>query len=78
MRMKHIPADGSEPVEIEMSIEDARVIWLTMLGSDWIDEAVFVDEPFGSALDIASAVLDYEGLIDHDFHKQKMKLRCKS
>lgn len=78
MRMKHIPADGSEPVEIEMSIEDARVIWLTMLGSDWIDEAVVIDAPFSSPLDIASAVLDYEGLIDHDFHKQKMKLRCKS
>ena len=61
-----------------MTLEEARVIWLTMLGSDWIDEAVVIDAPFGSALDIASAVLDYEGLIDHDFHKQKMKLRCKS
>jgi hypothetical protein len=76
--IKHIPADGSEPVEIEMSIEDARVIWLTMLGSDWVDEAVLMDTPFRSPLDIAGAVLDYEGLIEFDFHRQKIKLRCRS
>lgn len=76
--MKHFPADGSEPAEIEMSIEDARVIWLTMLGSDWVDEAVLIDAPFRSPLDIAGTVLDYEALIEYDFHKQKIRLRCKS
>jgi hypothetical protein len=76
--MKHFPADGGEPVEVEMSVEDARMIWLTMLGSDWVDEAVLIDEPFRSPLDIASTILDYEALIEYDFHKQKIKLRCKS
>ena len=54
------------------------MIWLTMLGSDWVDEAVLIDEPFGSALDIAGTVLDYEALVEYDFHKQKIRLRCKS
>jgi hypothetical protein len=76
--MKHFPADGGEPVEVEMSVEDARMIWLAMLGSGWVDEAVLIDEPFRSPLDIASTVLDYEGLIEFDFNKQKIKLRCRS
>ncbi len=78
MKIKHFPADGDEPVEVEMSVEDARMIWLTMLGSDWVDESVLIYEPFRSPLDIASTVLDYEALIEYDFHKQKIKLRCKS
>ena len=78
MKIKHFPADGDEPVEVEMSVEDARMIWLTMLGSDWVDEAVLIHEPFRSPLDIASTVLDYEALIEYDFHRQRIKLRCKS
>lgn len=78
MKMKHFPADGGEPVEVEMSVEDARMIWLTTLGSGWVDEAVLMAEPFRSPLDISSTILDYEALIEYDFHKQKIKLRCKS
>jgi hypothetical protein len=78
VKMKHHPANGEEPVDIEMSIEDARVIWLTMLGSDWVDEAVLIDAAFRSPLDIAGTVLDYEGLVEYDFHRQKIKLRCRS
>jgi hypothetical protein len=76
--VKHFPADGDEPVDVEMSVEDARMIWLTMLGSGWVDEAVLIDAAFRSPLDIAGAVLDYEGLIEFDFHKQRIKLRCRS
>jgi hypothetical protein len=76
--IKHYPADGGEPVDVEMSTEEARMIWLTMLGSDWVDEAILIDEPFRSPLDIASTVLDYEALIEYDFHRQRIKLRCKS
>ena len=78
MTIKHYPADGGEPVDVEMSTEEARMIWLTMLGSDWVDEAILIDEPFRSPLDIASTVLDYEGLVEYDFHRQRIKLRCKS
>ncbi len=78
MTIKHYPADGGEPVDVEMSTEEARMIWLTMLGSGWVDEAVLMDAPFRSPLDIAGMVLDYEGLIEFDFNKQKIKLRCRS
>ena len=71
--VKHFPADGDEPVDVEMSVEDARMIWLTMLGSGWVDEAVLIDAPFRSPLDIAGTVLDYEGLVEYDFHKEKVK-----
>lgn len=76
--MKHFPADGGEPVDVEMSVDDARMIWLTMLGSGWVDEAVLMDAPFRSPLDVAGTVLDYEGLIEFDFHREKVKLRCRS
>lgn len=78
MTIKQYPADGGEPVQVEMSVEEARMVWLTMLGSDWVDEAILIYEPFGSALDVAGTVLDYEALIEYDFHRQKIRLRCKS
>ena len=54
------------------------MIWLTMLGSDWVDEDVIMDAPSGSPLDTASMILDYEALIDFDYYQNKVKLRCKS
>lgn len=78
MKIKHYPAGGEEPVDIEMSTEEARMIWLTMLGSDWVDEAVIMDAAVNSPLDVASMVLDYEALLEFDYYQNKIKLRCKS
>ena len=78
MKIKHYPAGGGEPVDIEMSTEEARMIWLTMLGSDWVDEDVLINEPYGSVLDVAGMVLEQEGLLEYDSYKYKIKLRCKS
>lgn len=78
MKITHHPANGGEPVDIEMSTEEARMIWLTMLGSGWVDEAVIMDAPAGSPLDVAAIVLDYEALIEFDYYQNKIKLRCKS
>jgi hypothetical protein len=77
VKIKHYPADGGEPMDIEMSTEEARMIWLTMLGSDWVDEDVIMDAPSGSPLDTASMILDCEALIDFDYYRNKIKLRCK-
>ena len=46
--------------------------------SDWVDEDVIMDAPSGSPLDTASMILDYEALIDFDYYRNKIKLRCKS
>ena len=63
-----------------MTIDEARMIWLTMLGSDWVDEQVIVDSPYKSPLDVASQILDMEGLIEFNLESQtmRMKLICKS
>lgn len=70
--------DIQEPLMDSMSLEEARVIWLTMLGSGWVDEAVLMDAPFNSALDAAAVILDYEAMLEHNHHQYKIKLRCKS
>jgi hypothetical protein len=62
----------------DMTVEEATMIWLTMLGSDWVDEAVLIDAPFGSALDVASMVLDYEALLECNHYHYKIRLKCKS
>ncbi len=62
----------------DMTVEEAKMIWLTMLGSDWVDEDVLLNAPFGSALDAAAMVLDYEALLEYNHYQYKIKLRCKS
>jgi hypothetical protein len=78
VKVKHYPAGGKEPIDFEMSTEEARMIWLTMLSSCWVDEDVIMDAPSGSQLDTASMILDYEALIEHDHYRYRIKLRCKS
>ncbi len=62
----------------DMTVEEAKMIWLTMLGSDWVDEDMLLNEPYGSMLDVAGMVLEQEGLLEYDSYKYKIKLRCKS
>ncbi len=61
-----------------MSLEEARVVWLTMIGSGWVNEDVLMDEPFGSVLDAAGTILDYEAMLEYNHHQYKIKLRCES
>lgn len=67
-----------QPLMDTMSVEEARMIWLTMLGSDWVDEDIFMDVPSNSPLDAAAIILDYEALLEHDHYRYRIKLRCKS
>jgi hypothetical protein len=69
--------EDEHPID-SMTLDDARVVWLTMLGSDWVDEDVLINEPYGSVLDVAGMVLEQEGLLEYDSYKYKIKLRCKS
>ena len=70
--------EKQQPLMDTMSVEEARMIWLTMLGSDWVDEDVIMDAPYNSPLDAASVILDYEALLEYNHHQYKIKLRCKS
>jgi hypothetical protein len=62
----------------KMSVGHARMVWLTILGSGWIDEDVLVNEPYNSVLDIASQVLESENLVEYDPSALKVRLKCKS
>ena len=62
----------------DMTVEEATMIWLTMLGSDWVDEDVLMDEPHGSVLDVAGMVLEQEALLECNHYHYKIRLKCKS
>ena len=60
-------------MDIEMSTEEARMIWLTMLGSDWVDEDILMNAPSNSPLDAAAIILDYEALLVYNYYRYKIK-----
>lgn len=62
----------------EMSVDEARMVWLTMLGSDWVDQDLLIDAPYDSPLDVAANILDYEALLEFNYHHYTVRLRCKS
>ena len=62
----------------DMTLDEAKMIWLTMLGSGWVDEDVLMNEPHGSALDVAGMILEHEALLEYNHYHYKIKLRCKS
>ena len=80
MKLRHLnPPDGKpKDIEVDMPVEDARVVWLTMLGSDWISEDIFMDYPHGSTLDLAANILDLESELEYDPPSNRMRIRCKS
>ena len=67
-----------QPLMDTLSVEEARMIWLTMLGSDWVDEDILMNAPSNSPLDAAAIILDYEALLEYNHYQYKIKLRCKS
>ncbi len=70
--------DIQEPLMDSMSLEEARVIWLTMVGSDWVSQDIIMDAPLNSSLDAAAVILDYDGMLEFNHHNYAVRLRCKS
>lgn len=70
--------EEQQPLMDSMSLEEARMIWLTALGSDWVDEDVLMDAPSNSPLDAAAIILDYAAMLEYNHYQYKIKLRCKS
>ena len=71
-------SEEQQPLMDTMSTEDARVVWLTMLGSDWVDQDVLMREPSNSPLDAATVILDYDGLLEFNHPAYTVRLKCKS
>jgi hypothetical protein len=62
-----------------MTIEEARTIWLTLLGSEWHKYVDLVLHPmFIGTLDLAYIELRDAGLLDRDVVKELVKIKCKS
>jgi hypothetical protein len=62
-----------------MTVEEARTIWLTMLGSDWVPFIDVLSDPhyFGS-LDAAFLKLRKAEELHVDIKAERVKLKCKS
>lgn len=61
-----------------MTTEEARVIWLTMLGSGWVGQDVIMDAPYKSPLDEAANILDNDDMLEFSHPHYTVRLRCKS
>lgn len=70
--------EDQQPLMDTMSVEEARVIWLTMLGSGWVGQDVIMEEPSNSPLDAATIILDYDGLLEFNHFDHTVRLKCKS
>lgn len=70
--------EEQQPLMDSMSLEEARMVWLTILGSGWVDQDVLMDAPFNSPLDAATVILDYEAMLQFNHSNYTVRLRCKS
>jgi hypothetical protein len=62
-----------------MTLEDARAIWLTLIGSDWVGRYELMNSPhYYSTLQPAYTVLRMAASLDVDLAADKVKLKCKS
>ena len=62
-----------------MTLEEARTIWLTLLGSDWHKYVDLVSHPmFMGTLDSAYIELRDAGMLERDVVKELVKIKCKS
>lgn len=62
-----------------MTLEEARTIWLTMLGSDWVRHYdIMVDPQYEGVLRLAYTELTLNAEIDVDRARGCVKIKCKS
>ena len=62
-----------------MTLEDARAIWLTLVGSDWVKRIDLMTSPhYDAALQPAYTVLRMAASLDFHFNADKVRLKCKS
>ena len=60
-----------------MTLEEARTIWLTLLGSGWHKYVDLVSHPmYMGTLDSAYVELRNAGLLDKDVVKELVRIKC--
>jgi hypothetical protein len=60
-----------------MTIKEAKTIWLTLLGSDWVTYYDFMNNPqYYSILKAAYVKLKDNDSLDIDYQKEQVKIKC--
>ncbi len=62
-----------------MTLEEARTIWLTLLGSDWVTRYdVMMDSQYHDVIRPAYKLLNDTASMDVDLARDMVKIKCKS
>lgn len=60
-----------------MTLDEARTIWLTLLGSDWIAFVDVISNPhYYGTLDAAYMTLRSGAALDVDLNRELVKIKC--
>lgn len=60
-----------------MKLEEARTIWLTLLGSEWQKWVDVLDNPmYFSVIKPAYEKLNETNSIDKDYNRELVKIKC--
>jgi hypothetical protein len=64
---------------MKMTIEEARTIWLTLLGSGWLTYIEVMEHPqYEEVIVPAYRVLRHTASMDRDAAQELVKIKCKS
>lgn len=61
-----------------MTIDEARTIWLTLVGTDWIKHYDLMIDPQFNTLNRAYTVLRVNACMDVDRVRECVKIKCES
>lgn len=62
-----------------MTLEEARTIWLTLVGSDWIEHYdLMIDPHYPETLQPAYTILRMNAAMDVDRNQERVRIKCKS
>ena len=61
---------------VKMTVEEAKMVWLTIVGSDWIKFTDLHESGFDVSYR-AYKVLSNANSLERDFHGYRVKIKCK-
>lgn len=59
-----------------MTLEEARTVWLTIIGSDWVDYKDVLENGTATPIWQAYVSLRLNDALDKDLNTQKLRVKC--
>jgi hypothetical protein len=59
-----------------MTLEEARTVWLTIIGSDWVDYKDVLESGTSTPIWQAYVSLRLNDALDKDLNTQKLRVKC--